>query len=96
MFPRDHNYSCYSPSIKLNCTFLENPLNAYWTYLANGVAEEVRSVTPGHSYSMPNGVLLLTVNEARYSKDMYRCVAFYHDGETVDSEPFPFPHNVEG
>ena len=97
MFPKDDRYSCYSsPSIRLGCTFSEDPLTAFWTFPANGVAEEVRADTLGHAYSMSEGVLILEVSEKNYSKSIYRCVAFYSDGETIDSEPFLRPPKFEG
>ena len=100
VFPKNANYSCHSPNIKLKCTFSEDPVTAFWTVLVGGrVPEQVTSSTPGHivdASKVKNGTLYLKVNNTVYSaKNSYRCAALYPNERTEVSEPFPIPM-VEG
>ena len=100
VFPKNADYSCHSPNIKLKCTFSEDAVTAFWTVLVGGRdPEQVTSSTPGHvvdTSKVKNGTLYLEVNNTAYSvKNSYRCAALYPNERTEVSEPFPIPM-VEG
>ena len=100
VFPKNADYSCHSPNIKLKCTFSEDSITAFWTVLVGGrVPEQVTSSTPGHivdASKVKIGTLYLEVNNTIYSaKNSYQCAALYPNERTEVSEPFPIPM-VEG
>ena len=96
IFPENVDYSCHSPSIKLKCTFTENPLTAFWTLFAGGrVPMQVTVSTPGHTVDpseIQNGAIFLKIEDTMYSENnSYSCVAVYADGNTETSDIYLIP-----
>ena len=101
VFPEDVDYSCYSPNIKLMCTFPEGAFDVFWTVSNGSHPGIVDSSTPGHtvdSSALQSGVSFLVVKHTKYSMgNIYSCTAVYNRSADCSdpSAPFPVPM-VEG
>ena len=95
-FPSNKTYCCHCPSLRMQCNFPEEASFIWWS-IPDKAIHNIPAMYPHHEVDsrMSEGVSELTVTNALFLEERYRCIVFFPNGSSIDSnyKSYPPPHS---